>query len=327
MNINFNKKEIIKNIDLNIKYLEENKHASLKELNKCLITILTAIDKPRIKYLYTKIKYLIACVFNDELTNNYLEILKDELVALQNEFLVSSTKQVREEEKAYFSYWLNQISTYSKLIAYLKIQRKEIKQGFLKEKNLYELGTLEEIDAYARNKYQKQDNFSINKSLNRYKIEEGYLASNKEINDFIKELRNNFLYLISKNNHVTLDNIESIYEAAYQITIKKYETEPFIKPSMKHMLKYLRKNNQILINENTKTVTDSSALYKKYTHECFDLFSSLIKKIKYIDIDEVERLFNVCCNAVSEEMNYYPEKNPSLKRMLPKSIKKNKMQN
>ena len=48
------------------------------------------------------------------------------------------------------------------------------------------------------------------------------------------------------------------------------------------------------------------------------------------DIDEIERIFNVCCNAVSEEMNYYPEYPLSLKRMLPKTLKqktKNKMQN
>ena len=330
MNINFNKNEIIKNLDLNIKYLEKNKKDAINELNKCLITLLTSIDKPRLKYLFAKIKYLLACLFNDELTNNYIEILKKELLKLQQEFLVSSTKQVREEEKAYLSYWYKQISLYTKQIAHLKLQRKELESGILYEKNLYELGTLEEIDTYKRNKYQKEDNLLINKGLIKYKIKEGYLGNSKDIKDFIKELRHNFLYLISKNNHITLDNVESVYNIAYQMTVRKYETEPVVKPSMKHMLKYLRKHNQILINENTQIITDISELDKKYTQECFDLFSHLMQKLNYIDIDEIARIFQVCCNAVSEEMNYYPEKPLSLKRMLPKTLKynkKNKMQN
>ena len=330
MNINLRKDELIKEIDLNIKYLQKNRNNALIEYKKCLITILTTIDKSHYKYIKAKIKYIIGYLFSNDLTNNYLEILHDEVINSQEYFLLNNTKKTKETEKAYLSYWLNQINNYNKKIAYLKCQRKELKENILTKKNIYELGTLDEIDYYEKNKYKEIDTSLVNKGLIKYKIEVGYLANPKDVKEFIRELRNNFYYIIKNSNNISTDNISIIYNIAYQRTLEKFEIEPVIKPSMTHMLEYLQKNNKIIIDSDKNTIKDCTLLYQKYYNECFYLFTGVMSNIKYIDIDEVERMFNFCCNTISEEMNYYPEKPISLKKVLPKMVKRvqeNKMQN
>ena len=324
MNINLRKKELIKTIDENIKYLKQIKNNSQEELHKSLITLLTRIDKVRFTYLYTKLKYIIVSSFNTELNNNYLADLKLKLAKLQEEFLkVTDTKTI-EEEKAYLSYWFNKVienHSLDKLINNLKREREEIRLNRISKKTLYDLGTLEEIDAYERKKHYESDMSLINKGLIKYQISLGYLSTPKEINKFIRELRTNFFNLIKENKRVSLENINALYNKAYEITANKFNTEP--KLSMNRTLSYLKNNNKITINSNNNII-DSTTLYQKYYKECTRLFTSVLANISYIDIEELERLFNICCRNIAEEMNYTPERPISLRKVLPKSLKKAK---
>ena len=332
MNINLRKDELIKNIDENIKYLKQIRNTSRNELKKSLITLLTRIDKVRFNYLYTKLKYIIVASFNRELNNNYLNDLELKLGKLQKEFIEVTNPKVIEEEKSYFAYWFNKVLeniSINKLINHLTLEKEEIILNKIHEKTLYNLGTLEEIDYYERNKYNKTDNALINKGMINYKISLGYLASSQEINEFVRELRNNFLTLIKNNKSVSFDNINNIYDIAYKTTTAKFNTEPAIKLSLKRMLAYLQKNNMILIDNDSETIFYSRDLYQQYYKECTYIFSSIIKRISYVDVDELERLFNICCSHVAEEMNYYPDKPISLKKVFPKMLKnvqENKMQ-
>ena len=324
MNIKLRKDELIKSLDLNIKYLKQIKATSKEELHKSLITLLTRIDKVRFTYLYTKLKYIIASSFNTELNNNYLTDLELKLAKLQEEFIKVTDAKTGEEEKAYLSYWFSKVMenhSLDKLINTLKLERDEIRLNKVSKRTLYDVGTLEEIDAYERKKHYDTDMALINKGLTKYQISLGYLSTPKEINKFIRELRTNFFNLIKQNKSVSLDNINILYNTAYEMTIKKFNTEPVTKLSMSRMLSYLRRNNKITIDSNNNII-ETSALYQKYYNECMYLFTNVLANISYIDIEEVERLFNICCRNIGEEMNYTPERPISLKKVLPKSLKK-----
>ena len=324
MNIKLRKDELIKSLDLNIKYLKEIKDASKDELHKSLMTLLTRIDKVRFTYLYTKLKYIIVSSFNTELNNNYLADLKLKLAELQEEFIkVTDTKTI-EEEKAYLSYWFSKVienHSLDKIINTLKLERDEIRLNKISKKTLYDVGTLEEIDAYERKKHYDTDMALINKGLTKYQISLGYLSNPKEINKFIRELRTNFFNLIKQNKNVSLDNISILYNAAYETTIKKFNAEPVTKLSMSRMLSYLKRNNKITIDSNNNII-DSTSLYNEYYNECMHLFTGVLANISYIDIEEVERLFNICCRNIAEELNYTPERPIPLKKVLPKSLKR-----
>lgn len=327
MNINLRKKELIKTIDLNIKYLKQIKNNSQEELHKSLVTLLTRIDKARFTYLYTKLKYIIVSSFNTELNNNYLHNLELKLVKLQEEFLKATDPRTIEEEKSYLSYWFSKVlenHSLDKLINNLKREREEIRLNRISKKTLYDLGTLEEIDAYERKKHYESDMSLINKGLIKYQISLGYLSTPKEINKFIRELRTNFFNLIKENKRVSLEDTNALYNKAYEITANKFNTEPVTKLSMTRMLNYLQKNNKISIDDNSKTITDSTEQYQEYYKECMRLFTSVLANISYIDIEELERLFNICCRNIAEEMNYTPERPISLRKVLPKSLKKAK---
>ncbi len=200
-------------------------------------------------------------------------------------------------------------------------EKYELSGENITEKTFYDIATLEEIDTYDKVKYQEEDSKLINKGLRQYKKGEGYLVDQEDIKDFIKELRNNFYTLIKMNNNITLDNIEYIFNAAYEMTIQKYETEPIVKPSMVHMLNYLRRHNQILIDAEDKSIMDSSKLYKEYVGKCFILFTKVMEQVTYIDIEEIEKLFKRVCVNVALEMNYFPEKPLALRKVLPRSLK------
>ncbi len=324
MNIKLRKDELIKSLDLNIKYLKQIKDTSKDELHKSLITLLTKIDKIRFTYLYTKLKYIIVSSFNTELNNNYLKYLELKLAKLQEEFIKSTDTKTIEEEKAYLSYWFSKVlenHALNKLINNLKLERDEIIINRISKKTLYDVGTLEEIDFYERKKYYEIDVALINKGLTNYQISLGYLSTPQDINKFIRELRTNFFNLIKENKSVSLEDINILYNKAYEITTEKFNTEPVTKLSMNRTLSYLKRNNKITIDSDNNVI-DSTALYQKYYKECIHLFTGVLANISYIDIEEVERLFNICCNNIAEEMNYHPERPISLKKVLPKSLKK-----
>ena len=347
MNINARKEDIITNLNDTISMLKNQKNTAINEISKSISTLNKIvfsgkIEKDFSKYFITKIKYIIIHLnlaylnlFNSNnktLTTIYhmhnIENEINELSILNNITTMDYNHQITSE-KAYLAYWIKKFSenyqeyrNLSKQIKNLENKKKELLNDDLSESTFFDLATLEEIDIYNKFRYQKKDKQKETKGLNKYLKKEGYLTNPKDIQNFISYLRNYLFKLITITPNVTDKNILKVYEIAYQETINVFQSEPLTKPSINKTLNYLILNDKIRYNPSDGRIINCTKIKEKYNKDLNNLFiHAFIEFVSYIDYDEIKNIYTKCCEVVSNNTHFYPQRPLSLNKTMHNALK------